>query len=76
MQRYPESQEPYVVKERERNAVAMEEYINKIKEYSKDDRNGMFIPLSRYASCFEKQRSCFGPHPWLTMNADPVQSGW
>jgi hypothetical protein len=39
LQRYPEDLGPSAARDRERNAVAMEEYLTKIKEYSKDNRN-------------------------------------
>jgi hypothetical protein len=45
-QKYPSDYTPQQVRERERNAVAMEIYLNKLKEYSKDSRNSALAPPS------------------------------
>jgi len=37
--KYPEDYQPEVVRERQKNVQAMEEYLTKLKEYSKDSRN-------------------------------------
>jgi hypothetical protein len=46
IQKYPEDYQPEVVRERQKNVQAMEEYLTKIKEYSKDSRNSEYPLLN------------------------------